>query len=154
MFAFQEPKLASEIMYRLKGKQVTLSLHTCVSSSKPKWVFSGVSRSDWKEWECHSLLAPDVFHNGERQSVYKVSRRSPRSYLKQVICVYLSETISILSSRAPEPPSNQRSSHAATSVIVANTLGVRKRSLLEEAIGEKKARLEATMEEESYEEMD
>ena len=30
MFAFQEPKLASEIMYRLKGKQVT----QCVASIK------------------------------------------------------------------------------------------------------------------------
>jgi len=68
--------------------------------------------------------------------------------------VHLKETISTLQSRAPEPPSHQRISHAATSVIVANTLGVRKRSLLEEAIGEKKARMEATMEEESYEEMD
>ena len=57
-------------------------------------------------------------------------------------------------SRAPDLPSQQRISHAATSVIVANTLGVRKRSLLEEAIGEKRARMETTMEEESYEEMD
>ena len=48
--------------------------------------FSGVSRSDWKEWECDPLLAPDVLHNGERKSVYKVFRRSPRFYLKQVIC--------------------------------------------------------------------
>ena len=35
MFAFQEPKLASEIMYRLKGKQVTHVLHL----SKSKWGF-------------------------------------------------------------------------------------------------------------------
>merc|ERR1711974_118894 len=50
----------------------------------------------------------------------------------------LDEVLASTSDRAPEPPSHQRISHAATSVIVANTLGVRKRSLLEEAIGEKK----------------
>ena len=53
--------------------------------SKSQWAFSGASRSDRKGWECDPLLSSDVFHNGERKSVYKVSRRSPHFYLKQVI---------------------------------------------------------------------
>ena len=47
LFPFQEPKLASEIMYRLKEKQVTQSLDSSVSSIKVQII--GASRSDRKE---------------------------------------------------------------------------------------------------------
>jgi len=118
-----EPKLASEIMYRLKGKQVLVDL-----TGRDENVI---------------LFSPPMCFTMENGRVFTKC---------------LDEVLTSTSNRTPEPPSHQRISHAATSVIVANTLGVRKRSLLEVAIGEKKARMEATMEatmdEESYEEMD
>jgi len=114
-----EPKLATEIMYRLKGKQVLVDL---------------TGRN-----ENVILFSPPMCFTMENGRVFTKC---------------LDEVLASTSNRAPEPPSHQRISHAATSVIVANTLGVRKRSLLEEAIGEKRARMETTMEEESYEEMD
>merc|ERR1719481_1854899 len=106
-----EPKLATEIMYRLKGKQVLVDL---------------TGRN-----ENVILFSPPMCFTMENGRVFTKC---------------LDEVLASTSNRAPEPPSHQRISHAATSVIVANTLGVRKRSLLEVAIGEKKARMEARME--------
>jgi len=114
-----EPKLATEIMYRLKGKQVLVDL-----TGKEENVI---------------LFSPPMCFTMENGRVFTKC---------------LDEVLTSTSNRAPELPSQQRISHAATSVIVANTLGVRKRSILDVAIGEKRARMEATMEEESYEEMD
>jgi len=122
-----EPKLASEIMYRLKEKQVLVDL---TGRNENVILFSPPM--------CFTMENGRVFTN----------------------C--LDEVLVSTSNRAPEPPSHQRISHAPSSVIVANTaLGVRKYSLFEEAIGEfekaigeKRARMEATMEKESYEQMD
>merc|ERR1719210_2628553 len=114
-----EPKLATEIMYRLKGKQVLVDL-----TGKEENVI---------------LFSPPMCFTMENGRVFTKC---------------FDEVLTSTSNRAPELPSQQRISHAATSVIVANTLGVRKRSILDVSIGEKRARMEATMEEESYEEMD
>merc|ERR1712105_86375 len=108
-----EPKLASEIMYRLKGKQVLVDL-----TGRDENVI---------------LFSPPMCFTMENGRVFTKC---------------LDEFLTSTSNRTPEPPSHQRISHAATSVIVANTLGDWREK------GEMEARMEATMDEESYEEMD
>merc|ERR1712105_195257 len=85
-----EPKLASEIMYRLKGKQVLVDL-----TGRDENVI---------------LFSPPMCFTMENGRVFTKC---------------LDEVLTSTSNRTPEPPSHQRISHAATSVIVANTLGVK-----------------------------
>ena len=75
-----------------------IQAHMFLSTSK----LLGVSRSDRKERECDPRISPDVLHNGERKSDFKVSRRSPYFYLKQVTA--LKKLFKYFDPGHPSPP--------------------------------------------------
>merc|ERR1712156_921243 len=90
---------------------------------------------------CH----PQVVGKGQQQMGKLITAQgfiseNLRKYVKSLV-TSLPESLSVCFFTASGPEAND----------LANTLGVRKRSILDVAIGEKRARMEATMEEESYE---